>query len=138
MNIYLAETLYSLGFTYRHYQENIYKGMLFQIGDEEYVVGGNTESDISDAEAQKIKSGVWIPSAQHLIEWLQDNDFAFQINFEQNLIAIACKDTITNTEYSSESPDLETSLFSIIRKILKKKERIFDYKEKICGEIVKK
>ena len=56
----------------------------------------------------------------------------------QNLIVIACKDTITNTEYSSESPDLETSLFSIIRKILKKKERIFDYKEKICGEIVKK
>lgn len=137
MNIYLAKTLYSLGFTYHHYQQNIYKGMIFQIGDEEYVVGGNTEDDISDAEKDKIKDGVWIPSAQHLIEWLGDNDFAFAIVYETNLYKIVCKDTLTSTEFHAESPDFDTAIFSIVRKILKKKERAFDYKEKIYGEIIK-
>lgn len=135
INIYEATKLYELGFTYKHYQNNIEKGMVFFYNDSEWVLGGDTESDLSESDIKIIANGTWIPSDSHLIEWLQDNDFSFYILNDDGFYAIKCVDNNTQSEFTSKTPSLSFTLSAVIRKILKKNERDFDTKEKIYGII---
>ena len=137
MNItyYQAKELYSLGFSFRHYTNNIHKGMVFYYKDSEWVIGGNENDNLSDEEKVIANNGIWLPSSLHLIDWLVDNDFVFIIKNTDGFFDIICKDSITETQYESKTPTLEVTLASIIKKILKKKERLFDTKEKVFGII---
>lgn len=132
----VAEELYALGFTFKHYQENFYKGEVYYYNDAEWVIGGRTDEDIfSDFDLTIMKNGLWLPSESHLIEWLQDNDFVFAIINNDGFFEIQCKDIVTLTEYNTKTPTLEYSLAALIKKILKKREREFDVKNKIFGII---
>ena len=130
MNAQLAQKLYSLGFTYSYYEKNIFKGMLFEYKGKEYVIGGNTEEELTSEEKEIVKHGVWIPSDLHLMEWLEDNDFSFTITQQEHSYSVICRDEITKQEFGAEAAILELALFSVIRKILKKGERQFDYKQR--------
>lgn len=136
ITIFTAQELYSLGFTYHHYQNHIHKGMVFYYNDSEWILGGNVDEDLSKFDMELTQKGTWLPSEWHLLEWLQENDFVFAIINQDGFFEIQCKDSITNTVYTTKVPTLDFALATIIKKILKKKERQFDKKDKILGTIV--
>ncbi len=140
MNItsFEAKELYSLGFSFRHYQNHFHKGMVYLYGESEWVIGGNVDGDMSVVDKEIINKGLWLPSEMHLIEWLLDNEFVFSIINIDGFFDFTCKDSITKTEYHTKVPTLELALVTIIKKILKKRERMFDYKEKQYGMIQEK
>lgn len=135
INILEARKLYELGFTYRHYQNNPEKGMMFYHNDSEWILGGDTEADLSESDIKIIAEGTWIPSDFHLIEWLKDNDFSFYILNDDGFYAVKCVDNATRSEFTAKTPTLSFALSAVIRKILKKAEHSFDTKEKIYGII---
>ena len=136
ININQAEELYKLGFTFKHYQENIHKGMVFYYNNNELIIGGNSQEDLSDSDLEVVRNGIWLPSSWHLFEWLRNNDFAFYIKYEGDLIELFCKDSMTGREYLTNTLTLDYTLSCTIRKILKKKEREFDKNEIIIAEII--
>ena len=135
ITIFDAQELYALGFSYRHYQNHFHKGMVYYYEGAEWVIGGNADEDISNSDMKIIHEGIWLPSEMHLIEWLVNNDFVFHIVNTDHFFEFKCKDSITGTEYSTKVPTLEVASATVIKKILKKKERTFDTKEKIFGII---
>ena len=137
MNItsFEAKELYSLGFSFCHYQKNSHKGMVYLYGGSEWVIGGNVDDDISVFDKEIIKKGLWLPSEMHLIEWLLDNEFVFSIVNVDGFFDFTCKDSMTNTKYHTKVPTLELALVTVIKKILKKGERTFDNNEKKFGVI---
>ncbi|MGI6248970.1 MAG: hypothetical protein ACOYJX_06165 [Acutalibacteraceae bacterium] len=137
ITISVAEELYKLGFTYRHYQKNFHKGMVFYYNEIEWVLGGDLEEDITEFDKEIIEKGTWLPSEIHLIEWLQDNGFAIAIINIDGFWELQCKDLETCTKYYTKVPTLDFALAVVIKKILKKKERPFDTKDKIFGIIEK-
>ncbi len=121
ITIFEAQELYALGFSYRHYQNNFHKGMVYCYEGAEWVIGGNVNEDISNTDLKIINEGLWLPSEMHLVEWLIDNDFVFSIVNIDNFFEFRCKDSITGTEYHTKVPTLELALATVIKKILKKK-----------------
>lgn len=136
ITIFTAEELYAMGFSFKHYSENVHRGMVYYYNDEEWIIGGRCDADFTDDDMKIISDGIWLPSQEHLLEWLEDNDFVYSIVNTDGFYDVDCKDSHTNTLYHSKTPTLEVALASIIKKILKKKERTFDYKEKIFGTII--
>ena len=130
VNYLVAKQLYELGFTYQYYENNIETGMVFSDGETEYIIGGDPAKSISNTDMEKIKDFIWLPSVGHLIEWLKENDFIFTISCENVFFDIRCQDIITQREYHTKVPTLDYALAVIIKKILKKKERDFDYFQK--------
>ena len=135
ISIMVAQELYDLGFSYRHYKEHISKGMVYYYDNNEWVIGGNANEPITDFQEKIVKNGIWLPSENHLIEWLLDNDFTFSIVNNDGFFEVNCLDSITGTKYSAKLPTLEFAIAAIIKKILKKHEREFDLKDKIFGVI---
>lgn len=135
ITITTANELYDLGFSYRHYQKNPQKGMIYYYNDTEWVIGGCVDEALTDSDKAIIANGIWLPSEIHFIEWLHDNEFVFAIINQDNFFEIQCKDAITSTQYETKTPTLEFSLAAIVKKILKKKERAFDEKEKMFGVV---
>ena len=137
MNITIIEAkeLYSLGFSYRHYQMNIHKGMVYYYEEAEWVIGGNVDAELSQLDKKIAQEGIWLPSEMHLVEWLVDNGFVFSIVNIDSFFEMKCKDSFTGTDYYSKVPTLDLALETVIKKILKKKERIFDVKDKVYGTI---
>jgi hypothetical protein len=137
INIFLANELYALGFTYHHYQEHFHKGMVFQYDNSEWVLGGNKDENLTEQDIKIIDDGVWLPSVAHLIEWLQENSFRFSVSSQESnmLMKIECEDSINGTRYSSTTSTLEVALACLIKKILKKGERQFDINIKAYGTI---
>lgn len=128
-----ADELYALGFSYRHYHDHPQKGMVYYYDGSEWVIGGDSEAPLTEFEKNIVENGVWLPSEIQLIEWLLDNDFIFSIVNTDGFFDVVCKDTVTQIQYKSKMPTLDYTISAIIRKILKKKERKFDTKEKIYG-----
>jgi len=139
INIYRANQLYSRGFTYRYYQEHFYRDMVFYYNEAEWMIGGNLSEKIVESDLEIIKSGIWLPSELHLMEWLMENDFKFNIinNDRDMCVTIYCEDGITGTVFSPTVSPLPDALACLIVKILKKAERPFDKKNKIFGVIEK-
>lgn len=137
INIDRANQLYSLGFAHRHYQEHFHRGMVFYYDNSEWIIGGNKDEDLTEQDMKIIENGVWLPSANHLMEWLQENSFNFSISPLKSsmMVEIQCMDSITGTEYSPTVSVLEVALACLIRKILKKSERKFDTNKKEYGII---
>lgn len=129
LDAYHAQELYSLGFHFRRLQENPHKGMVFQYEDSEWVIGGEKETEIENADMEIIKKGIWLPSEEELICWLQYNDFVFVLAFQGFFFEIKCRDSITGTAYTAEAPTPDLALFRIIKKVLTKGERAFEIKE---------
>lgn len=131
----VAEQLYTVGFTYHYYQEHIHAGMVFQIGEKEHVIGGAINEPLAEKDRLIVQQGMWLPSINHLIEWLNDNNFSFAIINQNGSYEIQCKDTITGRKYHTQVPTLDFALAVVIKKILLKRERKFDTGEKIYGII---
>ena len=117
------------------FQQSLSKGMVYYYDNNEWVIGGNANEPITDFQEKIVKNGIWLPSENHLIEWLLDNDFTFSIVNNDGFFEINCLDSITGTKYSAKVPTLEFAIAAIIKKILKKHEREFDLKDKIFGVI---
>lgn len=132
INIYRANQLYSLGFTYRHYQEHFNQGMVFYYKNAEHVIGGNNNESLTEKDMKIINDGIWLPDAMHLMEWLQENSFIFSISSQSAnmLVEIRCEDIITGTKYTPTFSPIEDALACLIRKILKRNERHFDIYDK--------
>ena len=124
-----ARELYALGFTYRHYARHPHRGMVYCCNGREVVLGGDVNEPLSPQEREMAARGMWLPSAVHLTEWLWDNDFVFSIVNTDGFFDVTCRDTLTDTLYQSKTP----TLAAVVRKILKKRERPFDTKEKTVG-----
>ena len=123
----VAKELYDLGFTYHFYEERIHTGMVFHDGEIEFTIGGNSEDPITQEDRDRIKRSIWLPSEYHLMEWLKENDFCFGIVCQNGIYEVQCVDLFTKREYKTEFPMLDFALAKTIMKILKKKERQFDY-----------
>lgn len=136
ISIYVAEELYSLGFSFKRYSNNVHKGMVFHYNNEDWIIGGRCETELSNDDINIIVHGTWLPSDSHLLEWLADNDFVYAIVNNDGFYDVTCKDVHTNTTYHTKMPTLEFSLASIIKKILKKNERLFDRNEKPIGIVI--
>jgi hypothetical protein len=137
ITINVAKELYNLGFSYKHYEQNIHKGMVYYYHNYEWVIGGNMDEEVSDADRKIVAEGIWLPSEIHLIEWITDNDFIFSLVNQDGFFELRCKDSICGTEYYTKVPTLELAFAIIIKKILKKKERPFDTHDKVFGIIEK-
>lgn len=51
----VAQELYDLGFSYRHYKEHISKGMVYYYDNNEWVIGGNANEPITDFQEKIVK-----------------------------------------------------------------------------------
>lgn len=136
VTVFVANELFSLGFTYKFYQNNPVKGMMYYYNDTEWIIGGSCEGDLTQEDLKVVKGGVWLPSVDHLLEWLVDNEFVFSIVNTNGFYEIDCVDSLTKTKYHTVTPTLDYSLAVIVKKILKKKEREFDIKEKESYSII--
>lgn len=135
ITIDIAKELYDLGFSYKHYERNVQKGMVFYYNCCEWVIGGNMDEKISEIDKKVVERGIWLPSESHLIEWLTDNGFIFSLVNQDGFFELRCKDSISETEYYTKVPTLEFAFATVIKKILKKKERPFDTHDKVFGVI---
>jgi len=134
INISRAKKLYDKGFTYRFYQDNPHVGMVFYYNGNERILRGDDNGELTENDLEIVKNGIWLPSSIHLMYWLMENEFSFEIihnsTFHMGVnnmgTTVYCKDVITGTEFS---PTTEC-LACLIIKILKKAERSFDTGER--------
>ena len=132
--------MYDKGFTYRFYQDNPHVGMVFYYNDEERILigDGRIGGELTEEDLEVVKNGVWLPSSKHLMFWLMENEFSFEIvhgsTFHMGInnmgATIHCKDAITGTEFSPTVSPLADAFACLIIKILKKAERPFDIGER--------
>lgn len=140
LNAVLAKELYEMGFSFYYLQNNPQKGMAYYYNEREWIIGGDIEENFTVNETTVIQNGIWLPSTDELIDWLQNNKFIFNIYYptiENMGIYVNCIDSITEREYNTEGP-LPMVLGFTIKKILKKAERPFDINEPEWYPIINK
>lgn len=127
ITIEMAKELYDLGFSFRFRQEQPDRSMTFFRDGIYFQLGGNNCLELNEKECKEIKDAVWIPDEWDLELWLEWNDFAYFISSISPEVRVECVDKQTGTRYSSTMRPVCYGLWKVIIKILKKKERIFDY-----------
>ena len=126
ITVEMANELYGLGFSFRFRQEDPNRSMTFFKNGVYFQLGGNNSEKLSEEDLESIKDATWIPDQSDLEQWLAWNNFSFSFHYCPPEVCVECVDNQTGTRYISSMRPISYGFWNVIRKILKKKERLFD------------
>ena len=132
-----VEEMRAAGFTYPAYEHFVNIGMLYACGEDEYLIGGSCAAAFTQQDVTAAESGLWLPGAEQLLEWLKYTDFTAEISMnEDGYFVVQATDQINGAVYTGGGLRLVDALAKVIGKICKSKKRSYVPREPLRIPIV--
>lgn len=114
-----AEKLFKLGFKRPVSADRVYPQDIYEYKNTTWVIGGRIVPETTLlCEEEVYSQGIWVPSTDDLITWLEDTNCKFIISYDNSIYRIEVV-TNENHKFKEKGYSVEWSLFKVICKILK-------------------
>lgn len=125
---YMMDKLQSVGFQYPDYAHEMHLGMLYAYDGKVFCFGGYQDGNFSEEEKMVASKGQWLPNSQHLLEWLNYNNFSVSIiaASDEKYYRVCAIDSTNDCQYTGGGLILSHALHKLIYKICKSKRRDYD------------
>ncbi|PYG83879.1 hypothetical protein LY28_03799 [Ruminiclostridium sufflavum DSM 19573] len=115
-----AEILFNLGFKRQSFEEKVYPTDIYEFKGSVWCIGGRIVPNSSlSAETCIYNEGVWLPTLEDFIYWLDNNECKFSVIYNGNGYKVEITDNQDNA-YKAKGGTMEFALYKGIMEILKK------------------
>ncbi len=115
-----AVLLFNLGFRRQIFEEPIYPTDLYEFGGSIWCIGGRIVPNTTlSVEPQIYNEGIWLPSMEDLIYWLDNNECKFTLTYTGNKYIVEIIDN-QNDVHKATGGTMEFALYKAIVEVLKK------------------